>query len=111
MQMQEMCGKRVTKPRHKIKRLILPDIRKISFFRQDVINFRTLLMVKYVSEPFFSMMWFRANLDSDMSTLGINSDTTGFCSPVFSLHLFLSLSSEIIGGLSMSSLSCSKKDE
>ncbi len=55
----------------------------------------------------FSLMCFRANLDSDMSILSINFDTTGFCSPVFSLHLFLSMTSEIIGGLSMSSLSCS----
>jgi hypothetical protein len=110
MQTQETCGKKVTKPRHIINRLILPDIRKISFFRQDVINFRTLLRVKYV-RTIFSLMCFRANLDSDMSILSINFDTTGFCSPVFSLHLFLSLTSEIIGGLSMSSLSCSKKDE
>jgi hypothetical protein len=62
-----------------------------------------------MSPNHFSLMCFRANLDSDMSILSINFDTTGFCSPVFSLHLFLSLTSEIIGGLSMSSLSCSKK--
>lgn len=49
MQTQETCDKKVTKPRHRINYLILPDIRKISFFRQDVINFGTL-MVKYVSE-------------------------------------------------------------
>jgi hypothetical protein len=54
MQTQETCGKKVTKPRHRINRLILPDIRKISFFRKDVINFRTLLRVKYVSEPFLT---------------------------------------------------------
>lgn len=54
MQTQETCGKNVTKPRHRINRLILPDIRKISFFRQDVINFGTLLMVKYVYEPFLA---------------------------------------------------------
>jgi hypothetical protein len=64
-----------------------------------------------MSPNHFSLMCFRANLDSDMSILSINFDTTGFCSPVFSLHLFLSLTSEIIGGLSMSSLSCSKKGE
>ena len=50
MQTQETCGKKVTKPRHRINRSIPPDIRKISFCRQDVIDFRTLLMVKYVSE-------------------------------------------------------------
>ena len=50
LQTQETCSKRVTKPRQRINRLILPDIRKFSFFRKDVINFRTLLMVKYVSE-------------------------------------------------------------
>ena len=55
MQTQETCGKKVTKPRHRINRSILPDIRrKISFCRQDVIDFRTLLMVKYVSEPFLA---------------------------------------------------------
>ena len=54
MQTQETRGKKVTKPRHRINRLILPDIRKISFFRQDVINFGTLLMVKYVYEPFLA---------------------------------------------------------
>ena len=54
MQTQETCGKKVTKLRHRINRLILPDIRKFSFFRKDVINFRTLLMVKYVSEPFLA---------------------------------------------------------
>jgi hypothetical protein len=54
MQTQETCGKNVTKPRHRINRLILPDIRKISFFRQVVINFGTLLMVKYVYEPFLA---------------------------------------------------------
>ena len=54
MQAQETCGKNVTKPRHRINRLILPDIRKISFFRQDVIYFGTLLMVKYVYEPFLA---------------------------------------------------------
>ena len=54
MQTQETCGKRVTKPRDRINRSILPDIRKISFCRQDVIDFRTLLMVKYVSEPFIA---------------------------------------------------------
>jgi hypothetical protein len=53
MQTQETCGKKVTKPRHRINYLILPDIRKISFFRQDVINFGTL-MVKYVSEVFLA---------------------------------------------------------
>jgi hypothetical protein len=47
------CGKKVTKPGHRINRLILPDIRKISFFRQYVINFGTL-MVKYVSEAFLA---------------------------------------------------------
>jgi hypothetical protein len=50
LQTQETCSKRVTKPRHRINHSILPDIRKISFRRQDVIDFRTLLMVKYVSE-------------------------------------------------------------
>ena len=54
MQTQETCGKKVTKPRHRINRLILSDIRKISFFRHDVINFRALLRVKYVSEPFLA---------------------------------------------------------
>ena len=54
MQTQGTCGKKVTKPRQRINRLILPDIRKFSFFRKDVINFRTLLMVKYVSEPFLA---------------------------------------------------------
>ena len=41
LQTQETCGKRVTKPRDRINRSILPDIRKISFCRQDVIDFRT----------------------------------------------------------------------
>lgn len=50
LQTQETCGKRVTKPRHRIIRSILPDIRKISFCHQDIIDFRILLMVKYVSE-------------------------------------------------------------
>ena len=59
----------------------------------------------------FSIDALRANLNFDMSILSIKFDTTGFCSPVFSLHLFLSMTSEIIGGLSMSSLSCSKKSE
>lgn len=54
MQTQETCGKKVTKPRHRINRSVLPDIRKFSFFCKDVINFRTLLMVKYVSEPFLA---------------------------------------------------------
>jgi hypothetical protein len=53
LQTQETCGKRVTKPR-RINRSILPDIRKISFCRQDVIDFRTSWMVKYVSESFLA---------------------------------------------------------
>ena len=110
MQTQETCGKKVTKPRHRINRLILPDISKISFF-QGCNKFQDFIEGEVCLRTIFSLICFRANLDSDMSILSINFDTTGFCSPVFSLHLFLSLTSEIIGGLSMSSLSCSKKDE
>ncbi len=66
-------------------------------------------MVKFISEPFLAWICFGANIGSELSIPSINFDTTGFCSPVFSLHLFLSTISEIIGGLSMSSLSCSKK--
>jgi hypothetical protein len=51
LQTQETCGKRVTKPRHRINRSIRPDIRKFSICHQDVIYFRTLL-VKFGSEPF-----------------------------------------------------------
>ena len=49
LQTHETCGKRVTKPRRLNKSTDTARYLKDFICRQEVIDFRTLLMVKYVS--------------------------------------------------------------